>query len=50
MAVNKDKTSVLINMDREIKATLEKLAKEEDRSLTGYINHVLKKHIELLQK
>ena len=50
MAVNKDKTRVLINMDREIKATLEKLAKEEDRSLTGYINHVLKKHIELLQK
>ena len=50
MAVNKDKTGVLVNMDKELKAILEKLAKEDDRSLTGYINHILKKHIELMQK
>ena len=50
MAVNKGKTGVLINMDKELKATLEKLAKDDDRSLTGYINHILKKHIELMQK
>ena len=30
MAVSKDKISVLINMDKEVKATLEKLAKEDE--------------------
>ena len=43
MAVGKDKTGVLINMDKELKSKLEQLAKKDGRSLTNLINkiHVL---------
>lgn len=50
MAVGKDKTGVLVNMDKELKAKLEQLAKDDGRSLTGYINNVLRKHIENINK
>ena len=46
MAVGKDKTGVLVNMDKSLKADLEQLAKEDNRSLTSYIVNVLKKHID----
>lgn len=46
MAVGKDKTGVLVNMDKSLKADLEQLAKEDNRSLTSYIVNVLKKHVE----
>ena len=41
MAVNKDKTGVLVNMDKELKSKLEQLAKEDCRSLTSFINKIL---------
>lgn len=50
MAVGKNKTGVLVNMDKTLKAELEKLAKEDNRSLTSYITNVLKKHINELSK
>ena len=34
MAVGKDKIGVLVNMDKELKAKLEQLAKDDGRSLT----------------
>ena len=43
MAVGKDKTGVLVNMDKTLKSELEQLAKEDNRSLTSYIINVLKK-------
>lgn len=46
MAVGKDKTGVLINMDKSLKSTLEDLAKKDNRSLTSYIINILKKHID----
>lgn len=46
MAVGKDKTGVLINMDKSLKSTLEDLAKKNNRSLTSYIVNILKKHID----
>lgn len=46
MAVGKDKTGVLINMDKSLKSTLEDLAKKDNRSLTSYIVNILKKHID----
>ena len=45
MSVSKDKTGVLINMDKTLKAELEKQAKEESRSLTNYINWILENHV-----
>ena len=45
MPISKDKTSVLINMNKELKAELEERAKAENRSLTNYINTVLEQHI-----
>ena len=45
MAVNKDKTGVLVNMDKELKAKLEQLAKEDCRSLTSFINKILTDYV-----
>ena len=50
MAVGKDKTGVLVNMDKTLKSELEQLAKEDNRSLTSYIVNVLKKHVDELSK
>ena len=41
MAVGKDKTGVLVNMDKELKTKLEQLAKKDCRSLTSLINKIL---------
>ena len=41
MAVGKDKTGVLVNMDKELKTKLEQLAKKDCRSLTNLINKIL---------
>lgn len=46
MAVGKDKTGILVNMDKTLKSELEQLAKEDNRSLTSYIVNVLKKHVD----
>ena len=45
MAVNKDKTGVLVNMDKELKSKLEQLAKEDCRSLTSFINKILTDYV-----
>ena len=45
MAVNKDKTGVLVNMDKKLKAKLEQLAKEDCRSLTSFINKILTDYV-----
>lgn len=41
MSVSKDKTAVLINMDKNLKSELEKIAKKEQRSLTNLITKIL---------
>lgn len=46
MTVSKDKTSMLLNIDKTLKAELEQLAKADGRSLTNYITNVLKIHVE----
>ncbi len=46
MAVGKDKTGVLINMDKELKSILEELAKQDGRSLTNLINKILTDYVE----
>ena len=40
MSVGKDKTGVLVNMDKELKIKLEQLAKKDGRSLTNLINKI----------
>lgn len=45
MAIGKNKTSVLINMDKELKNKLEQLAKDDCRSLTSLINKILTDYI-----
>ena len=50
MAVGKDKVGVLINMDKELKAKLESLAKDDGRSLTNLINKILSDYVEDAQK
>lgn len=46
MSVGKDKTGVLVNMDKELKSKLEQLAKEDGRSLTNLINKILSDYVE----
>ena len=50
MAVGKDKVGVLVNMDKELKAKLESIAKEDGRSLTNLINKILTDYVEDAQK
>ena len=46
MSVGKDKTGVLVNMDKELKIKLEQLAKDDGRSLTNLINKILFDYVE----
>ena len=39
--LEKNKTGVLVNMDKELKTKLEQLAKKDCRSLTSLINKIL---------
>lgn len=50
MSVGKDKTGVLVNMDKELKSKLEQLAKKDGRSLTNLINKILSDYVEDTQK
>lgn len=50
MSVGKDKTGVLVNMDKELKSKLERIAKEDGRSLTNLINKILSDYVEDTQK
>ena len=50
MAVGKDKVGVLVNMDKELKAKLESIAKDDGRSLTNLINKILTDYVEEAQK
>lgn len=45
MVVNKYKTGVLVNKNKELKAKLEQLAKEDCRSLTSFINKILTDYV-----
>ena len=46
MSVGKDKVGVLVNMDKELKAKLESIAKDDRRSLTNLINKILTDYVE----
>ena len=50
MAVGKDKVGVLVNMDKELKAKLESIAKDDGRSLTNLINKILTDYVADAQK
>lgn len=51
MAVGTDKVRVLVTLTKEDKENLERLAKNDNRNLSNYINTILKKHmIELESK
>ena len=50
MAVSKDKTGVLVNMDKELKEKLVQLAKEQNRSLSNLIVTVLKDYVDSAYK
>jgi len=39
-----------IRLEPEVRAALEELAKEDDRSLSAYINRALRQHIEAVRK
>ena len=50
MAVSKDKTGVLVNMDKTLKEDLSKLAKEQNRSLSNLIVTILQKYVDSADK
>lgn len=49
MAVKDTNTRVTISISKELKAKLEDLAFQEDRSLSNYIGLVLRGHVFLLE-
>ena len=50
MAETKEKTGVLVNMDKTLKEELSKLAKEQNRSLSNLIVTILQKYVDSADK
>lgn len=50
MAVSKDKTGVLVNMDKTLKENLSELAKKQNRSLSNLIVTILKDYVDSADK
>lgn len=50
MAVSKDKTGVLVNMDKTLKEKLSELAKNQNRSLSNLIVTILKDYADSVDK
>ena len=49
MAVSSDKTRAIISLEKDLKAKLEELAINEDRSFSNYVVQVLKEHVKSLE-
>lgn len=49
MAVSSDKTRAIISLEKDLKAKLEELANNEDRSFSNYVVQVLKEHVKSLE-
>ena len=49
MAVSSDKTRAIIGLEKDLKAKLEELATNEDRSFSNYVVQVLKEHVKALE-
>lgn len=49
MAVSEDKTRTIISLEKDLKAKLESLAKQEDRSFNNYVVKILKDHVQSLE-
>ena len=49
MPISEDKVRATIIMDKELKAKLQNLAKEDKRSLSSYIALLLENHVNTLQ-
>ena len=45
MAVGKDKTQVLLTLTKEDKEQLQKIAEDENRTLTNLINTIIKNYL-----
>lgn len=50
MAVSKDKTGVLVNMDKTLKERLSILAKKQNRSLSNLIVTIIQSYVESANK
>ena len=49
MAVSNDKTRTIISLEKDLKAKLETLAQQEDRSFNNYVVKILKDHVPALE-
>lgn len=49
MALSEDKTRVIINLEKDLKAKLEVMAKNEDRSFSNYVVKIIKEHIQSVE-
>ena len=50
MAVSKDKTGVLVNMEKTLNEKLSELAKKQNRSLSNLIVTILKDYVDSADK
>ena len=49
MAVSNDKTRTIISLEKDLKAKLETLAQQEDRSFNNYVIKILKDQVQALE-
>lgn len=46
MAIGKDKTRTQLTIEKDLKETLEQLAKEDSRSFNGFVIKILKDYVD----
>jgi predicted HicB family RNase H-like nuclease len=49
MAVSNDKTRTIISLEKDLKAKLENLAQQEDRSFNNYVVKILKDRVQSIE-
>lgn len=50
MAVKESKTPLVVNVEKELKVKLQRLAEIEGRSLSNYVTRILLQHLEEVEK
>lgn len=45
MTISEDKTRTMLTLEKEVKKELEKIAKEQNRSLNNLIETIIKEHL-----
>lgn len=50
MAIGEDKTRIILTLKKEVKETLDRLAQEDNRSTSNYLQNLVDKHLKEMEE